>query len=73
MFFLSLDFWLGVVLGAAFAPLWMKLFNFVWSKFAKKNPVVAAEVATAAKVVEAVAAPVVAVAEAAVPSANTAQ
>jgi len=68
-FFLSLDFWLGVVLGIAFTPMFVKLGKFVWSKFAAKAPAAAADVAAAAAVVETVAAPAVDAAAAAVESA----
>ena len=70
LFFLSLNFWLGIALGAALSPLWTKVGAYLWSMFAKKDPKAAAEVAVAAAVVGDVAAPVVAAAEAKVPPAQ---
>ena len=68
--FLTVNFWIGVVLGASFPLFWAKVWAFVKAKFTAKEPVAAAEIAAAeavvAPVVESVAAPVVAKIDAAI-------
>ena len=61
------DIIIGIIIGAAFSPLWVKIGSYLWSLFAKKNPAVAAEVAVAGKVASDLAAPVVAAAESKIP------
>jgi len=67
-FFLSLNFWFGVALGAALSPLWVKIGSYLWGLFAQKDPTAAADVAAAGSVVSAVATPVVTAVENSVPT-----
>lgn len=61
---------IGIAIGAAFSPLWVKVGSYLWSLVAKKEPALAAEAEVVGSVVSSVAAPIVAAATDKIPPAK---